>query len=85
MPSVGWPAYMRPRRARAANVITPIGTRRGSDPDGHGRAPAHQVRHDALRAAEAGLSAAHDAHVMAAAWARRRSSRHGDVAAFAVK
>jgi hypothetical protein len=38
-----------------SNVITPIGTRRGSDPDSHGRAPAHQVRHDALRVAKVGV------------------------------
>jgi hypothetical protein len=85
MPSVGWPAYMWPSRGEGANVITPTGTQRGPDSDGRGRAPAHQARHNALRVAEAGLRAAHDAHVMAAAWARRRSSRHGDVATFAVK
>ncbi len=86
MPSVGWPACMRAAKpGEGANVITPIGTRRGPDPDSHGRAPAHQVRRNALRIAKVGLRAAHDAHVMAAAWARRRSSRHGDVAAFAVK
>lgn len=56
-------------------MITPIGTRQGLDPDGHGRAPAHQVSHKVLRVAEARPPRAHDAHVMAAAWARRHQYR----------
>jgi hypothetical protein len=55
MPSVGWPACMRAaKRGEGANVITPIGTRRGPDPDSHGRAPAHQVRRNAIRIAKVG-------------------------------
>ena len=86
MPSVGWPACMRAAKpGEGANVITPIGTGEARIPIATAELLHHQVRRNALRIAKVGLRAAHDAHVMAAAWARRRSSRHGDVAAFAVK